>query len=158
MVDVSDKRPGHSYTSPSRFGGQCRGSCDSARVLSNDKQLIASTIQSLPSGSSSADKAQAIARYRSRAESQDFTDCPPDFLVAYRHYVGSWEDLQDAVEEIPSDILSGMITGFINGYKGEIDGGLSRLKANVKSASYKVRGKKEEMERMAANKYGVAIN
>lgn len=127
------------------------------RVFYTDKTLSEESIKTLPANALPAQLVHGIRIYRQRAFAQDFSGCPADFVVAYRHHIDAWEKMQAAVAQLPNGILDALFMGAFNALlRKEMDGGIGRLEGKLANAHDKVRSTWEEVERIGA-KYGVSV-
>ena len=123
-------------------------------VLHEDKRLADLTKNTARPKAKHSEVAWKIGQYCDLGEQLDLASCPADFRVAFRHHLRAWREVQHAVAQMPDDLLSEVVMGFINGLlRQEMDGGKGRLQANVQHAMSRVYSTWEEVEKIGA-KYG----
>jgi hypothetical protein len=127
------------------------------RVLHDDKLLMNQALQGVEPDAPPSRVVWALRGYCARAERQDFSLCPADFVVAYRQHIRAWSDMSIAVGQLPDGFLHGVFLGAFNALaRRELDGGMGRLEGRLNDAHQRVRTTYEEVERTAA-RYGAAI-
>lgn len=126
------------------------------RVWSADQKL-AKVRDNLPPKATPSQISWAIGVYCDDLEKIDMSDCPADFRVAYTQHIRAWRESQEAVKQLPDSFFKGLAMGFFNGvFRGERDGGTSRLEGDLKRAAERTRSTWEEVEKIGA-KYGAAL-
>lgn len=126
------------------------------RVMKADEQL-SKKHKELPPSATPPQMVWAIGQYCDGLEVLYMADCPADFQVAYKQHMRAWREVQAAIKQLPDGFLEGFFMGAVNGvFRGETDGGQSRLEGSVKRAAERVRITWEEVERIGA-KYGAAL-
>gem|GEM_PF-3056837 len=93
-------------------------------VMATDNQMFDRMNSSVSSGTPPA---QAIASYAARLKSIDMSQCPPEFREAYLRHANAWQGLGMQIDKEPQSFIESVLYGFLNGLRGEFDGGLGRL-------------------------------
>ncbi|HEX3152188.1 MAG TPA: hypothetical protein VHR66_29210 [Gemmataceae bacterium] len=126
-----------------------------ARVFAADKSLHRQ-LEQLPDNAKTSELVGAIRRYCDSLDRLDMTNCPVEFQVAYKHHIAAWRKFEGAVRQLPDGFFSGAIQGTVNLVtKGEWDGGVGRMQAEVQACQDNLKASWQDVERIAAQ-HGVA--
>ena len=121
------------------------------RVMNTYNALV-KKYEKLPRDITPAQYAAVLGELCDVLERQEMSGCPRDFRVACEQNARALRDAQRAVEQYPESFVEGVATGALNYWiRGEKDGGVTRLRDDVKSALNRVRATSDEVERIAAN-------
>jgi DNA-directed RNA polymerase subunit RPC12/RpoP len=86
--------------------------------------------------------------------SKEYSLCPDDYKDAFVKMQTCSSLLKDSINNVPTDALSTVLTGFINAMQGEWDGGAGRMESELKARSANWENSLKEMDRLGL-KYGV---
>ncbi|MBL9090218.1 MAG: hypothetical protein JNL96_03285 [Planctomycetaceae bacterium] len=126
------------------------------QVLQVDKDQGPQVRAALQSAPSLAHAVSIINKYCYDMEKLDMSRCPADFRLAFRQHVRSWRAAGAKLREMPDGFWEGVFMGAVNSLSGELDGGMSRLSAEMKQAEQAIADTYTEAERIAAQ-YGAAL-
>lgn len=127
------------------------------RVLQAQQDLAMKVKDSLPPKLKPSRCASAIGEYCNALERLEMSDCPADFRVAFRHYVGALREEQAALKQLGDSLLEVVFMGAMNTLlRGEKDGGTARLVGGLRRAEERERDTWIEVEKIAA-RYGAAL-
>lgn len=121
------------------------------RVMNTYNALV-EKYQNLPRDITPAQYAAVLGELCDVLQRQDMSGCPRNFRVACEQNSRALRDAQRAVEQYPEGFMEAVATGALNYWiRGEKDGGVTRLRDEVKTALDRVRATSDEVERIAAN-------
>lgn len=118
-------------------------------VLESQDRLAAHRNEAVATLATPAQVGVVWDAYCAGLERIDLSACPADFRVAFRQHTRSCREVQAAILQIPSDTEEALVMGFLNGLGGEMDGGQSRLAADLKAALQNGEATYREVERTA---------
>jgi hypothetical protein len=94
---------------------------------------------------------KGISAHLSQLDAIDLSKCPMDFSVAYMQYVRAEQKRSEVILQMPSGSVGEALAGVL---RGELDGGASRSKRDVDSATDRSEAAQFELFKVAA-KYNV---
>lgn len=93
-------------------------------VLNRDTQIVQQLQSRIDGGASQADAVDwMVGEFRS----VDDTACPADFREARLRFIQACEGLEDQLRSEPQSFGEGVLTGFLNGLRGQFDGGAGEI-------------------------------
>lgn len=125
-------------------------------VLQADKDQGPQVRAALKSAPSLANAADVINKYCDDMEKLDVSRCPADFRLAFRQHIRSWRAAGAQLRMMPDGFWDGVLMGTVNTLSGELDGGMSRLAAEMKQVDQGIADTYKEMEQIAAQ-YGAVL-
>lgn len=92
--------------------------------------------------SSTEETKKMFGQFCSKISNISLSGCSSDFRNDFINLIDAALQLKYAAEELPDSAADALMLGFVNGLNGEVDGGISRIQANVNQAL-------QELERAA---------